>query len=95
MAHRHSDAEGPSSVALGTVPSPASICRLVYHLDTQQYGFVVSFPGPRPHWELHVFETMQRAMQYVDSHAERSWEEPREADDSCVLISGVQTRIGG
>ena len=67
--------------------SPSPVCRIFHDPDTQQYGFVVNHPGQRPHWEMNVFETMERAMQYVDPHGERIWEEPSDADESCVLIS--------
>ena len=49
---------------------------------------MVSYGDRRPHYQmLDVFRTIDDTMEWIDPHRERIWEEPAEADDSCVLIA--------
>lgn len=51
------------------------------------YGFEVRFAGQAPHYHMQVFQSLERALAWIDARKERVWEEPSDADDSCILIS--------
>jgi hypothetical protein len=68
-------------------PSPIPECRILFHAETGAYGFECSFPGKRPHYVMDTFISVKNALAWIDSHRERVWEEPSDADETCLLIS--------
>jgi hypothetical protein len=72
-----------------TYPVPES--RITFNPGTHLYGLSVRFSGRPPHFEMDEFETLDRAMAWVDPWKERIWAEPSDADESCPLVSQAVT----
>ena len=46
-----------------------------------------TFEGKRPHYQMDVFESIERVLAWVDGHKEMVWEEPSDAGEDCLLFS--------
>lgn len=66
---------------------PMPICAIFFDPSTGQYGFRSHFAGRKPHFTMAVFESVQNAMNWIDPHRERVWEEASDADEDALLIS--------
>jgi hypothetical protein len=63
------------------------ICEIFHVPETGCYGFRYRLEGRPPHWEMDVFETLDRCRAWADPHGERVSEAPGDADESLLLIS--------
>jgi hypothetical protein len=61
--------------------------RHTFNPATRLYCFTVSFPGKHPHYSMDVFDSIESALEWIDPHQERIWEEPSDADESRLLVS--------
>jgi len=71
----------------GAVPYPVPECRVSFNPATGCYGFAFQFAGKPPHHRMDVFKSIGDLLAWVDSHKEMVWEEPSDADESCLMIS--------
>lgn len=69
------------------MPYPVPECRITFDPATGLYGFESRFPPRPPHYQMQVFESVERTLAWIDPWKERVWEEPGDADETCLLIS--------
>lgn len=66
---------------------PMPLCEIFYDPSSRQYGFRSHFAGCKPHFTMAVFTSIENAMNWIDPHRERVWEEASDADEDALLIS--------
>jgi len=67
---------------------PVPQAAITVNPETQKSGFVVWFAGKNPHYVMaDVLATKKDALEYLDPHNERVWEEPQTDEASIVAIS--------
>jgi hypothetical protein len=70
------------------VARPVPQAAISVNPETGKYGFTVWIPGKRPHYTMEgVFATPADALDWLDPHRERIWEEPLPASAALVAVS--------
>src|SRR5262245_39067045 len=69
------------------MPYSVPECKITFDPAAGFYGFECRVGGKVPHYEMRVFESLERTLAWLDPHKERVWEDPGDADDTCLLIS--------
>ena len=69
------------------MPYPVRACKITFNPDTGYYGYAFRFSGRKPHYQMETCDSLQNALASVDPHKEMVWEEPSDADESCVMFS--------
>jgi hypothetical protein len=69
-------------------PYPVPQVAVTVNPETGQFGFKVWFARKKPHYLMAgAFATKKDALEYLDPHNERVWEEPQRDDASIVTVS--------
>jgi hypothetical protein len=63
------------------------LAALTFNPETGLYGFRVWFEGQRPHYEMEVFASRQRAQNWVDPQNEYVWEETPSPDGRVLAVA--------